>query len=242
MADQNNNKKQYGANYQNHSDNSKRNEKEDQCPEILGRKPTSHEWVIYKKDLNSDLEGLARAAFGEVALAEFCVREDDDNVEFDPKNRTTRKRVIVEPIVWLEAANPNIAATKDSNALIDVPVQQYSENYKKFVKAYCDDNCKNPFKDNITKRTREVNGRRYRAIRCSIPKIYGSLLSEYLEKGCDIRVHDIWSSNVHNKSTFKGLRIVMTTSSIDNTNELLSGKQVFAPRGKKHRDEDDDED
>lgn len=252
MADQNQKQKQYGANYQNNND-SKRNDKAPSSLSynLLGLDPSIETWILDRKKINDILEGIARAAFGEVALAEFSVREDDDNVEFDPKSRSTRKKVIVEPIVWIEANNPNIAAAKDGNTLINVPVQQYSENYKKFVKAYCDDDCKNPYKDNITKRTREVNGRRYRAIRCSIPKIFGTIFdvngNAYYEEyhvnavDAEVKVYDIWSSNNHNNSTFRGLKVVKSSASVDNLKDLLSGKQAFAPRGKKHRDDEDDD-
>lgn len=256
MAEQNQNfsKKQYGANQQNNNGNSN---KKAEAPtslayNLLGIEPTNVTFIIQRKKLDSILEGIARSAFGEIAMAEFSIREDEDNVEFDPKSRTTRKKVVVEPIVWIDASNPNIAAAKDGNTLINVPVQQYSENYKKFVKAYCDDDCKNPYKDNITKRTREVNGRRYRAIRCSIPKIFGNLFdangSAYYEEygvnatEAEVAVYNVWSGNNHNNGSFKGLKVVKSSATSGNLKELLSGKQAFAPRGKKHKHDEDDED
>lgn len=255
MADYQNTNKKYGNQNQNNSGNS--NGKKAEAPSslaynILGIELTEAVFIINRKKLNEILEGIARAAFGDVAMAEFCVKEDEDNVEFDPKSRTTRKKVVIEPIVWLDASNPNIASAKESNALINVPIQQYSDNYKKFVNAYCDSDCKNPYTDNITKRTREVNGRKYRAIRCSIPKIFGNIFDangaayhdEYDVNATDakVAVYNIWSSNNHNNSTFRGLKVIKSAESAGNLKELLSGKQAFAPRSKKHKDKDDDDD
>ena len=252
MADQN--QKKYGnSQTQNeNSDNRKKPKNNSLCFNLEDLEPTSVTFIVTRKRLDSMLEGLARAAFGDVAMAEFCVREDDDSVEFDPKSRTTRKKVIVEPIVWLDASNPNIAAQRDDNSLINVPIQQYSGNYKKFVSTYCDSDCKNPYKDNITKRTRDINGRKYRAIRCSVTNIVEAIFdingtaykTMYNEPAvdCDIAIYDMWSSGNHNSNTFKGLKIVKSASNARDLKDLLSGKQAFAPKAKKRRDEDEDDD
>lgn len=226
---------------------------------LAGLHPNAVRYFIPIKDAETMLENIAKAAFGQVAAVSFQVLIDEHSTTFDRKTKRSVPEAKVIPVVFLDERSHHISSkSAESNIMLgDEQVTEFSDDYKTFVKAYCNIESKGK-KDKHTsyaaplhKSERFKRGNRsHVAIELNPGKLFAGVFDA---EGTSYKaVHNtnapntfvttnvIWVNSARKEKGIRGFEVIkefMAPSDLSS----LKGEKLNMNAGRKRHDDDEDD-